>query len=113
MDALIGGGDVARAARASLDDDLHRVLQPQDSSPLPLDCHLPWFLREVLNMKLKVYRLDTFETPHKLTTSFSAMLESLGQWHWAIYVLLTLPRAPEPDVGGGSLWQDGDAAVRL
>ncbi|KAI0224301.1 Nuclear pore complex protein Nup98-Nup96 [Lamellibrachia satsuma] len=67
---------------------LHQILAPSTYTAAPLDHNLSWHLSQAL------YALDyknmTAYQVGCLHTSYAAQLESLGLWHWAVFVLLHL-----------------------
>ncbi|KAF3157137.1 hypothetical protein TWF569_004040 [Orbilia oligospora] len=82
---------------------LERVLSPRSYSPNPCDFRLAWQLRMMLAEKqVRDFTEDTMmlvddeETrtssvaAEKLTLDFASQLESEGQWHWAVFVLMHL-----------------------
>ncbi|RVD80932.1 uncharacterized protein DFL_008816 [Arthrobotrys flagrans] len=82
---------------------LERVLSPRSYSPNPCDFRLAWQLRMMLAEKqVRDFTEDTMmlvddgETKtssvaaEKLTLDFASQLESEGQWHWAVFVLMHL-----------------------
>ncbi len=62
------------------------VLDPETHTPDPLDFRLSWFLYRVLLSLGYVHA--TSRGQDALHSSFAAQLESLGLWHWAVFVLL-------------------------
>ena len=67
---------------------LEVALDPGTHTPDPLDFRVSWFLAQVLRSLGYVHMSD--QRSDSLHLSFAAQLESLGLWHWAVFVLLHL-----------------------
>jgi len=67
---------------------LDKLLTPKTYTNNPLDMHLSWHLQQVLHnlgythLKEEKYVL--------LQHSYAAQLESMGLWHWAVFILMHL-----------------------
>lgn len=67
---------------------LSTALNPATHTDDPLDYRLSWLLLQLF-LSLDVGLIEQSEVNH-LCTSFSAQLEDLGLWEWAVFVLLYL-----------------------
>jgi nuclear pore complex protein Nup98-Nup96 len=67
---------------------LERIVAPVTHTPDHLDQRLGWFVAQVL--RSLGYRHLSEEKRDRLNSEFSAQLESLGMWHWSVFVLLHL-----------------------
>ncbi|CAI8057887.1 Nuclear pore complex protein Nup98-Nup96 [Geodia barretti] len=71
------------------DHSLERSLDPATSVPFHLDYRISWHLWSVLH---SLYYTHLHASSLSLLhLSFSSQLESVGLWHWAVFVLLHLP----------------------
>lgn len=74
---------------------LERLLAPISHTHLPLDSRVSWFLSQALR-SLSYTHLSHCARA-QLNLDFAALLESLGMWHWAIFVLQHNPSAAARD----------------
>ncbi|CAG7717020.1 unnamed protein product [Allacma fusca] len=71
------------------------LLNPRTNNPDCLDYKLSWLLMH--NLKQLGYHPDP-DLVEDLTVGFAGQLETMGLFHWAIYVLKTLPQTTARDV---------------
>jgi len=77
---------------ASLSD----ALTASTSSPNPLDYALSWHLFSALDAFGVIPKpRDDYRLQYNLTLSYASVLEFVGLWEWAIYVVLHLPDSDE------------------
>ena len=67
--------------------DLKTMFSAFSSSPDPLDYHMIWHYKAILEA-IGTFNAENF---HLLDLSFASQLLSLGLYHWAIYVVLHMP----------------------
>jgi nuclear pore complex protein Nup98-Nup96 len=73
------------------DHRLERSLSPATYGFLPLDYFLSWILLQRLrSLEYNLMPGDRLSLTH---TNFAAQLESVGLWHWAVFVLLHIEEA--------------------
>ena len=68
-------------------DDLRGLFSPSSSTPSLLDYSLSFHLHHALSLST----VQPYADYHALLSSYLAQLEQSGQWHWAVYVLMSVP----------------------
>lgn len=84
--------------------NLRNILNPRTNNPDCLDYRLSWFLMQ--NLK-QFGLLPESELEEDLTVGFAGQLESMGLFHWAIYVLRTLPHGDDSTTAAGDIAKPG------
>jgi len=65
---------------------LEATLTPSSHTDDPLDFRMSWFIYRILSSL--GYRMSSSAGHDKLCKEFASQLETLGLWHWAVFVLL-------------------------
>lgn len=81
---------------------MESIITPATHTPDQLDHRLGWFVGQVLRALGYMHITTTREA--QINVEFASQLESLGLWHWSIFVLLHLHGIDRTD--------DGEATIR-
>jgi hypothetical protein len=75
---------------------IRTVLQPKSYDNHPLNYHLSWHLHKILRTVIKDNVMDV-QGPeqwnlldYEISMNYAFQLESVGQWEWALYVILNI-----------------------
>ena len=80
---------------------LSSLLNPATITPDPLDYRISWHLQQILQ-SLHYKHLTEYQHA-ALCSSFAAQLETVGLWHWALFVLLHIPEHTQREAAAKAL----------
>ena len=81
---------------------MESIITPATHTKDQLDHRLGWFVEQAL--RTLGYRHLSLTREMQLHVEFASQLESLGLWHWSVFILLHLR--------GGDTDSSGNAAIR-